>query len=325
MYEKENLIIETKAVSKVFSDFKARGVTACEDISLNFYKSQTLGIVGESGCGKSTFLRMVANLEKPTSGEIVFQGKNIMELKGEQLRLHRRHIQMIFQNPSESFHPKMKVKEIICEPLLNFNIIGKKDINKKARELLKQVELPESFAERYTHDMSGGQQQRVGIARALALEPDVLLCDEATSALDVSVQKKIIELLVKLQKEKHISIGFVSHDLTLVQLFAHQVAVVYMGNVVEVMNGKDIGKNAKHPYTRVVLDSVFDLNMDFTKKILRLEREESSELNIETGCLFRNRCSHCMKVCEQEKPELKEIEDEHLLACHLFDSINHRP
>lgn len=319
MYEKEKLIIEAKHVTKKFITSQHKVLTACDDISLNFYKKQTLGIVGESGCGKSTFMRMVVGLEKPTSGEIFFHGKNITDLKGEALRLNRRNIQMIFQEPLEAFNPRMKVKEIICESLLNFKLIKKKEIDEKAKELLELVELPDSFAERYPHNMSGGQRQRVGIARALALKPEVIVCDEATSALDVSVQKTIIELLVQLQKEKHISIGFICHDLALVQQFAHQVAVMYLGNIVEVINGKEVRINAKHPYTKALLDSIFDLNMDFSKKIVSIESEVPSPLNIPAGCPFRNRCNDRMKLCEEEKPKLKEVEPHHQVACHLYD------
>ncbi|MFA9463088.1 MAG: ABC transporter ATP-binding protein [Velocimicrobium sp.] len=319
MYEKENIIIEAKHVTKKFPASRHRILTACEDVSLNFYKNQTLGIVGESGCGKSTFMRIVVCLDKPTSGEIFFHGKNITKLKGEKLRLNRRNIQMVFQDPLEAFNPRMKVKEIICEPLLNFMLIDKKNIDAKARDLLETVELSGSFADRYPHDMSGGQRQRVGIARALALEPEVIIFDEATSALDVSVQKTMVELLVKLQNEKHISIGFICHDLALVQQFAHQVAVMYLGNIVEVINGKEVGIHAKHPYTQALLDSIFDLRMDFSKEIVSIESEAPSPLNVPAGCSFRNRCNHCMKVCEVEKPKLKEVEPHHLVACHLYD------
>ena len=319
MYEKENLILEAKHVTKKFQFSRNRRLTACEDVSLNFYKNQTLGIVGESGCGKSTFMRMAAGLEKPSSGELFFHGRNMLELKGEELRLNRRNIQMIFQDPSEAFHPRMKVKEIICEPLFNFRLIDRKQMDSKARELLEMVELPENFAERYPHDMSGGQRQRVGIARALALEPEVIVCDEITSALDVSVQKTIVELLIKLQNKKHVSIGFISHDLALVQQFAHQVAVMYLGNIVEIMSGNEVSVNARHPYTQALLDSIFDVNMDFSKEIVSIESEVPSPLNVPAGCPFRNRCSHCRKVCETEKPKLKEIKPYHLVACHRYD------
>lgn len=319
MYEKEKRILEAKHVTKRFQLSGNRILTACEDVSLNFYKNHTLGIVGESGCGKSTFARMAVGLEKPDSGEIFFRGRNVLEIKGEELRLSRRNIQMIFQDPSEAFNPRMKLKEIICEPLLNFRLINRKQMDSKARELLEMVELLGSFAERFPHDMSGGQRQRIGIARALALEPEVIICDEITSALDVSAQKAIVELLINLQNKKQVSIGFITHDLALVQQFAHQVAVMYLGNIVEIINGNEVSVNARHPYTKELLDSIFDVHMDFSKKIVSIESEVPSPLNVPEGCPFRNRCNACRKVCETEKPVLKEIEPYHLVACHQYN------
>ena len=324
MFEPDDLIIEARHLTKSYQLFRHRFLTACDDVSLNFYKNRTLGIVGESGCGKSTFMRMAVGLEKPTSGEILFHGKNITERKGEELRLSRRNIQMIFQDPGEAFHPRMKVKEIICEPLFNFNQIKKNEMDSKARELLEMVELPGSFAERYPNDMSGGQRQRIGIARALALEPEVIICDEITSALDVSVQQTIVELLIGLQKRKQISIGFISHDLALVQQFAHQIAVMYLGNVVEILSGKEVSTKAGHPYTQALLDSVFDLHMDFSKEIVSMESEIPSTLNVPDGCPFQNRCIHCMDVCRAENPGLWEIEPNHLVACHQFKHFKYR-
>lgn len=187
-----------------------------------------------------------------------------------------------------------------------------------AGKYLKMVGLPEDFADRYPHNMSGGQRQRIGIARALALEPEVIVCDESTSALDVSVQQTIIELLVKLQREKDIAIGFICHDMALVQQFAHQIAVMYLGNIVEVMNGREVYGNTKHPYTQALLGSVFDLNMDFTKEIESIESESPSPLDVPPGCPFQDRCSHCMEECKAKKPALKEVGPEHLVACYLY-------
>lgn len=263
-------------------------------------------------------MRMVVSLEAPTEGEILFRGQNVSELKGEALRQHRRYIQMVFQDPSAAFNPKMKIMDIICEPLLNFGLIKKSEKEATARKYLEMVELPGDFAFRYPHNMSGGQRQRVGIARALALEPEIIVCDEATSALDVSVQKTVIELLVKLQKEKQISMGFICHDMALVQSFAHQVAVMYLGNIVEVLPGEKVAQEAKHPYTRALIGSIFDLEMDFSKPIESIDSEAPSPLNVPTGCPFQNRCEHCMEICKKERPLLQEVEPEHMVACHLF-------
>ena len=318
MSERE-LILEANHVTKKYPASNKRTLIANNDISLKMYAGETLGVVGESGCGKSTFMRMVVSLEAPTEGEILFKGKDITKLKGEELRQHRQHIQMIFQDPTAAFNPKMKIMDIICEPLLNFKRIQKKDKEEVARKYLEMVDLPGDFARRYPHNMSGGQRQRVGIARSLALEPDIIVCDEATSALDVSVQKNVIELLVSLQKEKKIALGFICHDMALIQAFAHQVAVMYLGNIVEVIPGDKIAGNCQHPYTQALLDAVFDLDMDFSKPIQSIDSEAPSPLDVPVGCPFQDRCTKCMDICRQVHPTLKEIEPGHEVSCHLFD------
>lgn len=318
MSENKELILEARHVTKKYTASGGRTLTACNDICLNFYKGQTLGIVGESGCGKSTFMRMVVSLEQPTEGEILYRGQNVAKLKGEALRQHRRNIQMVFQDPAAAFNPKMKVMDIICEPLLNFGLIKKSEKEITARKYLEMVELPGDFVSRYPHSMSGGQRQRVGIARALALEPEIIVCDEATSALDVSVQKTVIELLVRLQREKQIAIGFICHDMALVQSVAHQVGVMYLGNIVEVLPGEKVAKEAKHPYTQALIGSIFDLKMDFSGKIESIDSEAPSPLDVPPGCPFWSRCDRCTEVCKREKPGLREVEPEHMVACHLF-------
>lgn len=316
MFEEKDLVIRARHVTKQYP-VSGKTLTACDDISLDFYRGQTLGIVGESGCGKSTFMKMVLRLEDPTSGEILFDGEDILALKGEALRQHRQRIQMVFQDPAQAFHPRMKVKDIICEPLLNFKRISKKEVPQKAAELLELVDLPAEFAERYPHNMSGGQRQRVAIARALALEPDVLICDEATSALDVAVQKSIVELLCKLQAEKNISIGFVCHDMALVGSLAHQVAVMYLGSIVEVLEGEDLYVRAVHPYARALMDSTFDLSMDFGQEIKSINSEAPSPVDRPDGCPFADRCPYRKKVCSEKKPELREVTPHHEVACHF--------
>lgn len=318
MSETNELILEAKHVTKKYPASNNRTLIANNDISLNIYKGQTLGVVGESGCGKSTFMRMVVSLEAPTEGEILFHGQDITQLKGEKLRQHRQNIQMVFQDPTAAFNPKMKIKDIICEPLLNFNRIKKSEKDAVARKYLEMVELPGDFADRYPHNMSGGQRQRVGIARALALEPEIIVCDEATSALDVSVQKTVIELLVKLQKEKNIAYGFICHDMALIQSFAHQIAVMYLGNIVEVLPGKDVENGCLHPYTQAMIGAIFDLNMDFSKPIESIESEAPSPLDVPPGCPFQNRCDRCMEICKKEHPTLKTVSKDHQVACHLF-------
>lgn len=311
------LILQAKHITRRFPASGGRQLTACNDISLNMYRGQTLGLVGESGCGKTTFMRFIVQLDTPTEGEIIYHGEDITKMRGARLRENRQNIQMVFQDPYASFNPRMKIRDIICEPLLNFKRIKPNERDAKARELLELVELPGDLADRYPHNMSGGQRQRIGIARALALEPEIIICDESTSALDASVQEKIIRLLVKLQQEKNIAIGFIAHDLGLIASFAHQVAVMYLGNIVEILPGDEV-KNACHPYSRTLLDSIFDLNMDFSKKIPQLDSEIPSPLDAPKGCPFHTRCPHCTALCQTERPELKKLASEHFAACHVL-------
>lgn len=314
----EDLILQAKNVTRIFPASQGRLLYANNDITMNLYRGKTLGIAGESGCGKSTMARMLAQLDKPTQGQIIFNGEDITHRKGEELRQTRKHIQMVFQDPSAAFSPKMRVKNIICEPLLNFGLISPREVESEARQLLELVELPGDFANRFAHNMSGGQRQRVGLARALALEPEVLICDEATSALDVSVQKNIIDLLIKLQQEKNLCIGFICHDVSLVRAMSHHVAIMYLGHLVELAPGSHIARSKMHPYTQLLLDSVFSLNMDLSKPIQRLESDTPSPLQVPKGCPFQTRCPQCMDICKNEKPPLKEIGPGHAIACYLF-------
>ena len=309
------VILSVEHVTKKFPVSGGRFLTACDDISLNVRKGETVAVVGESGCGKTTLLKVIMNMQKPTSGKIIFHGKDITQLTGEAKRQNYRHIQMVFQDPTAAFNPKMKVRDIICEPLLNFDLISKGDVNKKARELLVQVDLPADFADRYPHNMSGGQRQRVAIARALALEPEIIACDEATSALDVSVQDTIIKLLVKLQREKGITYIFICHDMALVSLFSHRVAVMYLGNMMEQLDGDKLDE-ARHPYTQALLKAIFSTDQTKNQYIGILPGEIPSPLNIPSGCPFQNRCEHCRELCQKEKPAFRELEENHFVACH---------
>lgn len=317
MFDEKDLILEAKHITRRFPASGGRQLTACNDVSLKFYRGKTLGLIGESGCGKSTFMRFLVCLDKPNEGQILFKGKDLTKLKGEELRQTRQFIQMVFQDPGSSFNPKMKVRDIICEPLLNFGRIKASEKDTVARKYLEMVELPGDFADRFPHNMSGGQRQRIAIARAIALEPELIVMDEATCALDVSVQKTIIELVCKLQKEKNIAIAFIAHDLGLIQSFAHQIAVMYLGNIVEILPGENVEK-AKHPYTQALLGAIFDMKMDFSKKIESIDSEIPSPLDVPPGCPFQTRCEHCMAICRKERPVLNTIGEGHEVACHLF-------
>ena len=321
MSEKREVILEAKHVTRRFAASHGRTLLANNDINLKMYKGETLGLVGESGCGKSTFMRFLVSLDTPSEGEILYRGTDITKLKGEELRNNRQNIQMVFQDPTLSFNPKMNIRDIVCEPLMNFKKIKKSEKDAVCRKLLEMVELPGDFADRYPHNMSGGQRQRVAIARALALEPEIVVLDEATSALDVSVQKTVIELITKLQREKNITFGFICHDIALVQLVAHQVAVMYLGNLVEVLPGKDLDMKAMHPYTRALMGAVFDINMDFSKPIESIESEAPSPLDLPQGCPFQGRCEHCMDICKKENPKLVEVGSDAFMNCLNLRSL----
>ena len=309
------VILRVEHVTKKFPVSGGKFLTACDDITFDVCKGETVAVVGESGCGKTTLLKAIMNMQRPTSGKIIFHGEDITQLTGEAKRQNYRHIQMVFQDPTAAFNPKMKIRDIVCEPLLNFDLISPADVDAKARELLTQVDLPADFVDRYPHNMSGGQRQRVAIARALALEPEIIACDEATSALDVSVQDTIIKLLVKLQREKGITYIFICHDMALVSLFSHRVAVMYLGNMMEKLDGDKLNA-AKHPYTKALLKAVFSTDQEKNRYIGILPGEIPSPLNIPTGCPFQNRCEFCQELCQQKKPDFREVEPNHFVACH---------
>lgn len=321
MFKEEKMILRTDHIVKQFPVSGGRILTACDDINLNVYRGKTLGIVGESGCGKSTFVRMVISLDKPTSGEILYHGRNIVNFSKKEIWENRQNMQMVFQDPLASFNPKMKILDILTEPLMNFGRLKRSERRAKAKELLEMVELPADFMDRYPNNMSGGQRQRVSIARALSLEPEILICDEATSALDVSIQKSVIELLVRLQREKEISMIFICHDLALIQSFAHQIAVMYLGHIVEVLPGEDVAKHALHPYTQALVGAQFSIHMDPSQKIESIESEAPSPLDVPKGCPFQNRCDYCTEQCKSQKQILRKVSEGHEVACcHVTDN-----
>ena len=315
----DSVLLEAKDVTRIFDVGKKQKLHANNDITITVHKGETLGIAGESGCGKSTFIRLLVQLDEPTSGEVLFHGKDITQLKGEQRRLNRRNIQMVFQDPDGSFNPKMKIGKIVCESLLNYGEIKPSEVDGTASRLLEMVELPAEFKDRYPFELSGGQRQRVGIARSLAIRPEILVLDEATSALDVSVQKSIVNLLLKLQKEQNLTIIFICHDIALLRSVSHRIMIMYLGNVVEIVPSRDLAKrDLVHPYTQALIGSIFSLDMDFSHPIESIESEMPSPLDVPSGCPFRNRCEKCMEICEKERPKLKAVGEGHEIACHLF-------
>ncbi len=252
-------LLEAKNVCKTFVNSDGSQLIANTNITLEVEPGEAYAIVGESGSGKSTFARLVAMLDPVPSGELYFKGQDITQLKGEAQRQMRRHIQMVFQDPGDAFHPRMKIKDILCEPLLNFKMISKSQVQERAAQLLQQVELPAEFMDKYPHALSGGQRQRIGIARALALNPELIILDEATSALDVCVQKKIMELLERIQKEHKVTMMFICHDISLVQSFADRVCVMQDAQVVEILPVHQLTTGQVKPYTQSLIDAVFPI------------------------------------------------------------------
>lgn len=304
-------------------------VRAVNGVSFDLAQGETLGLVGESGCGKSTTARAVLQLHRPTAGQVLFKGTDLCQLKGEALRLQRRDLQMIFQDPYASLDPRWTVRRIIGEPLKNFGLAGSRaELHKKVHELMETVGLDPSFETRYPHEFSGGQRQRIGIARALALEPKVIFCDEPVSALDVSIQAQIVNLLEELQKKLGLAYVFIAHDLAVVRHIAHRVAIMYLGRIVELATGDELYQRTTHPYGRALLGAVPipDPKKERERELVLLEGSLPSPSQERAGCDFASRCPLRSKVdsdgrCEREVPQLLPLADspDHLVACHYHD------
>lgn len=312
-------IVETVKLTKIFRLPDGRGLTACHQISVSFPHARTVAITGESGCGKSTLLRMIVGLETPTAGSIALHGADITGARGEALRRTRRVMQMVFQDPLGSFAPRMRIDKAICAPLLNFRIVGPRQIRCRAGELLKMVGLPEDLADRYPHQLSGGQLQRCAIARALSVDPEVLMCDEATSALDVTAQAEIVALLTQIQSERGIAIGFVCHDLALAANLAHTIVVMYLGRVVEILPADRLASGAMHPYTQMLRAAVLGVHHR-DRPLALVTGEVPDAMNQPLGCPFYGRCTERMDICHNADPRLVEVSNEHLVACYARES-----
>ena len=316
MFKESDIVLSAKHIVKQFPASHGRTLTACNDINLNVYKGKTLGIVGESGCGKSTFVRMVISLDKPTSGEILYHGKNLADLSKKETWLNRQNMQMVFQDPYGSLNPRMKVQDLIGEPLLIHTNMSAGERLKKVHELLGTVGLSPSHGERYPHEFSGGQRQRIGIARALTVQPKLIIADEPVSALDVSIQAQVLNLLQQLQKDFNLTYLFISHDLSVVEMISDRIGVMYLGTIVETAPKKELYANPRHPYTRALLSAVPIPDPEVKKERITLKGDLPSPSNPPSGCLFHTRCPHCTEKCKTQVPTPVEIAPGHIVKCH---------
>ncbi len=318
--ENKKILLEAKSLVKEFpvSTGSKKGVVhAVTDVDLTIYRGETLALVGESGCGKSTLGRLLLRLIDATSGQVLFEGTDISKLKGKELREMRKQMQIIFQDPYASLNPRMNVEKIIAEPLITHKVCGsKEETRNRVLELMQEVGIPVEFLHRYPHQFSGGQRQRIGIARALALNPKLIVCDEPVSALDVSIQSQVLNLLDDLQDQYGLTYLFISHDLSVVRHISDRVCVMFLGMICELGDTNDIYEHPIHPYTKFLLDAVpkpDPTQRDDDKELLA--GEIPSPVNPPSGCRFRTRCPYATEKCGQEVPEMREIQGR-MVACH---------
>lgn len=318
-------ILEVKNLKKYFPINSPFGrtinyVKAVEDISFNLYKGKTLGLVGESGCGKSTTGRTVLRLTEPTDGEVLYEGKNVMELNKRDFKLFRKEMQMVFQDPHSSLNPKQRIGETVEEPMHIHNMYSKEERIEKAMNLLKETGIREDQYFRFPHEFSGGQRQRIGIARALSVDPQVVILDEPVSALDVSIQSQVLNLLDDIQKKHELAYLFITHDLSVVRHVADEIGVMYLGNMMEICETDDLFSNPLHPYTQILLSAIPHPNPKEKKERIIVKGDVPSPIDPPSGCVFRTRCPYAMEICAQEKPLLKMYKDtKQKVACHLYN------
>ena len=317
-------LLEVKDLKKHFPihgglmGLQTGAVYAVDGVSFDIAKGETLSLVGESGCGKSTVGKAILRLYPITSGEVRLDGARIDNMPASKLRPMRQRVQVVFQDPFSSLNPRMRVRDILAEPLINFGLArGRRDINARVDELMDKVRLPRDSAGRFPHEFSGGQRQRIGIARALAPGADLIICDEAVSALDVSVKAQIINLLVDLQDELGLALLFISHDLATVEHLTHRVAVMYLGKIVELCDRRTLFATSHHPYTRALLSAVPVPDPTAKRQRIILTGDVPSPINPPSGCRFHTRCPFAFDRCRTEEPVLRSVGDAHASACHL--------
>lgn len=316
----QETLLEIKELKKYFNLGHGRVLKAVDHVSLQVKKGETLGLVGESGCGKSTLGRTIVRLYEPTSGSLIFNGEDITRLGASRLQPVRRNLQMIFQDPYASLNPRMTVGDIIGEPLDINRLAAGKERSQRIQELLKLVGLNPEHANRFPHEFSGGQRQRIGIARALAVEPKLIVCDEPISALDVSIQAQVVNLLKDLQDRLGLTYLFIAHDLSMVQYISDRVAVMYLGQIVELANSFDLYENPQHPYTRALMASIpiADPDISTQKEGVALQGDVTGAIDPGPGCRFAPRCPMARDICRQQEPVTREIKPGHIVACHII-------
>lgn len=317
-----NTLLEVKNLKKYFETPRG-ALHAVDDVSFTVQKSETLGVVGESGCGKSTLGRVILHLLDSTGGQIFFNGEDITHVGGKKLRDLRKKMQIIFQDPFSSLNPRMTVSETIAQPLIISGELSKEQIGKRVKTLMDTVGLAQRLINTYPHELDGGRRQRIGIARALALNPDFIVCDEPVSALDVSIRAQILNLMVDLQDNLGLTYVFITHDLSVVKYISHNILVMYLGQVVEKCESQELFEKPLHPYTKALLSAVPLPDIHHTRKRVLLKGELSSPINPKPGCRFAARCDYAKEICHQDSPKFEEVSQDHWVACHLLKSINH--
>lgn len=315
-------ILEVKNLKKYFPvESKVRvepkSVKAVDDVSFDVYRNETLSIVGESGCGKSTTGRCLIGLNKPTSGEVIYNGKNIVGISDKEQRVLCKDLQMIFQDPYSSLNPRMTIGSILEEPLIIHKICKTKEERmQRVLDMLEKVGMRRDHYYRYPHEFSGGQRQRIGIARALILEPKLVVCDEPVSALDVSIQSQVLNLLAEVKKEMNITYVFISHNMSVVRYISDRVGVMYLGHLVELAGTEELYNNPLHPYTQALLSTVPEPDPHVKHEQIMLKGDIPSPLNPPSGCIFHNRCPYNEPICQDQMPPLVEIKPGHFVACY---------
>lgn len=314
-----DVLLEVKNLTKYFETNKGM-LHAVDDVNFTIQRGRTLGIVGESGCGKSTTGRVILKLLEATKGEVIFEGEDILKYNNNRIRELRKDMQIIFQDPFASLNPRRTVGEIIAQPIeLHKIITNKKERDEKVFELMETVGLAERLVNSYPHELDGGRRQRIGIARALALQPKFIVCDEPVSALDVSIQAQILNLLKKLQKDLGLTYIFITHDLSVVNYFSDDIAVMYLGKIVEKASSEMLFNNPFHPYTKALLSAIPVPSIRNKQERIILKGEITSPISPKPGCRFAPRCNSCMDVCKNVEPPLIEIELNHFVSCHLYN------